>query len=81
MIRSDELEIPLTEEALDELTRIGSERSLRYAMQLIDPAYTIARRRGARAVDAEDVKEAERLFADVKKSVKMLEEYKDIMMV
>ncbi len=80
-IRSDELEVPLTEEAIEELTKIGSKRSLRYALQLLDPAWMIAKRRGARAVEPDDVKEAERLFADLKESVSLVEKYKDLMMV
>lgn len=80
-IRSDELEVPLTEEAVEELTKIGSKRSLRYALQLLDPAWMIAKRRGARAVEPDDVKEAERLFADLKESVSLVEKYKDLMMV
>lgn len=80
-IRSDEIEVPLTEEAIEELTKIGSKRSLRYALQLLDPAWMIAKRRGARAVEPDDVKEAERLFADLKESVSLVEKYKDLMMV
>lgn len=80
-IRSDELEVPLTDEAVDELARIGSTRSLRYALQLLDPAWIIARRRGSRQVQPEDIREAERLFADLKESVSLVEKYKDLMMV
>ncbi len=80
MIRSDDLDVPLSEEALDELTRIGSERSLRYALQLLEPAWVIARRNDRRAVSKEDVLEAEKLFADVKKSVEIVEKFKDLML-
>ena len=79
-IRSDELEIPLSDSALERLTEIGSERSLRYALQLLEPAHVIARRRGRIRVEREDVEEAERLFADVKKSVSLLEKYRDLML-
>jgi len=79
LVRSDELDIPLSEEALEELTRIGSERSLRYALQLLDPAYVIASRRGSPRVEKKDVEEAERLFADLRKSVELLEKYGDQM--
>ncbi len=79
-IRSDELDIPLDDEALEELTRIGLEHSLRYALQLLEPAMVIAERRGSRRVEAEDVREAYRLFADVKRSVRMLEELADKML-
>ena len=79
-IRSDELEIPLDDEAVEELTRIGVEHSLRYALQLLEPAMVIAERRGSTRVEAEDVKEAYRLFADVKRSVEMLEKLGDKML-
>ncbi len=81
MIRSDELDIPLTDEALEELTKVGVERSLRYALQLLEPAWIIARRAEKRAVEKEHVLEAERLFADVKKSVEIVEKFRDLMMV
>ncbi|MCE4625852.1 MAG: RuvB-like helicase [Desulfurococcales archaeon] len=79
-IRSDELEIPVSDEALERLTKVGVERSLRYALQLLEPAYVIARRKGRFRIELEDVEEASRLFADVKRSVEMLERYKDLML-
>ncbi len=80
-IRSDELEIPVDDDAIEELTRIGSERSLRYALQLLEPAYVIARRKARLRVEKEDVLEAEKLFADLKQSVELVEKYRDLMMV
>ena len=68
-IRADEEEIPLTEEALEKLTSIGSERGLRYAIQLLVPAGVSARRRSARKVEAPDIEEASRLFVDLRRSV------------
>ncbi len=79
-IRSDELEIPLSEKALEKLTSIGVERSLRYALQLLEPSYMIARRKNRFKVEEEDVVEASRLFSDVKETVRMLEEMKDLML-
>lgn len=74
-IRADEEEIPLSEDALEELTRLGTEKSLRYAVQLMEPARIIASRKGRVKVTKEDVEEASKLFIDVKSSVKYVMEH------
>ncbi|MEM0497712.1 MAG: RuvB-like domain-containing protein, partial [Acidilobaceae archaeon] len=79
-IRADEEEVPLTDEALEKLTDIGLERSLRYAVQLLEPARVIAVRRNSLKVEAQDIEEAARIFADVKKSVELVERYKELML-
>lgn len=79
-IRADEEDVPLSEDALETLTKIGLERSLRYAVQLLEPARIIASRRGSHKVESSDVLEASRLFADLKRSVELLEKYKDLML-
>jgi TBP-interacting protein len=79
-IRAEEEEIPLSEDALEELTRIGASRSLRYAIQLLTPSYVIASRRGSTKVEAVDVKRAEELFADVRRSLEVVSKYSDLML-
>ncbi len=79
-LRADEEEIPLTEDALEKLADIGAERSLRYAIQLLQPAYIVAERRGSLKVEPRDVEEAERLFADIRRSVETVEKYGDLML-
>ncbi len=79
-IRADEDEIPLTEDALELLADIGSKRSLRYAIQLLEPSRILAERRGSLKVEKQDVEEASRLFSDVKSSVEEIEKYKDLML-
>jgi TBP-interacting protein len=79
-IRADEEEIPLTDDALEYLADIGVEKSLRYAVQLMEPARVIALRKGKTKVEREDVEEASKLFADVKTSVELTEKYKDLML-
>lgn len=74
-IRADEEEVPLTEEAVEELTRIGVEASLRYAVQLMEPARIIAERNGRHKVTVDDVEEAQKLFIDLKQSTKYIQEY------
>ncbi|MEB3825519.1 MAG: RuvB-like domain-containing protein [Desulfurococcales archaeon] len=76
-IRADEEEIPLTEESLDALTRIGVSKSLRYAVQLMEPAKIIARRKGRSKVDTDDVEDASKLFADTKTSLDLINAYSD----
>jgi len=74
-IRADEEEIPLTDEALEVLTDIAEQRSLRYAIQLMEPARIIAEREGRTKVAAEDVKRAASYFVDVRESVEYIREF------
>ncbi len=76
-IRASEEEIEITNEALEELVKIGVETSLRYAVQLMEPARIIAMNNGRSKVTVEDVKKARSLFIDVNSSVKYLKEYEE----
>ncbi len=76
-IRAREEEIELEDEALEELVRIGSETSLRYAVQLMEPARIIASNNGRSRVTVEDVRTARKLFIDLSQSVKYLREYEE----
>ncbi|CCE63354.1 hypothetical protein TPHA_0E02620 [Tetrapisispora phaffii CBS 4417] len=79
-IRAQEEEVELTPEALDLLTKIGTETSLRYSSNLIATSNQIAIRRqghvknSAIAVDVVDVKRAYLLFLDSSRSVKYMQE-------
>ncbi len=77
-IRAEELDIELEPAALDELTNMAAEESLRYSIQLLEPSQVIARKAGRGIVKAEDVKEASRLFSDLKRSVKYVKEYEKL---
>ena len=79
-IRSEEQEIPLSQDALEELTNLGSTHSLRYALQLLEPSRIIAESQGRIKVEKQDVEAASKLFADIKTSVKLLEKYRDLML-
>ncbi|WP_338603428.1 RuvB-like helicase [Sulfolobus tengchongensis] len=79
-IRADELEIELDPPALEELTKIGVENSLRYAVQLLEPSLVIAQRNNRSVIKVEDVREASRLFSDVKRSVKFVREYENLLL-
>jgi RuvB-like protein 2 len=79
VVRSVQEETDLEETALELLTRIASETSLRYAMQLIALSKLRAsKRRGgggtsaAAAVAMEDVEAVYNLFYDVKRSTRLV---------
>ncbi|HID42113.1 MAG TPA: TATA box-binding protein, partial [Pyrodictium sp.] len=76
-IRADEEEIPLSDDALEELTRLGVERSLRYAVQLMEPARLLAEREGRTKVTVEDVKKAAKYFVDLRESVQYIQQYEE----
>ncbi|MEZ0319020.1 MAG: RuvB-like helicase [Pyrobaculum sp.] len=76
-IKAKEQNISLSEEALQLLTKVGTEHSLRYALQLLTPAYIIAKERGKSTVGREEVEYVKAHFVSVKESieyVKSLEE-------
>ncbi|MGY4706805.1 RuvB-like domain-containing protein [Candidatus Bipolaricaulota sp. J31] len=76
-IRMKEEGVGAEDDALDLLTRIGAEVSLRYAVQMIRPAAEVAREGGRERISVADVERVNGLFADVKKSTKYLREYEE----
>jgi len=79
-IRMAEEKVDMEEDALEYLTNIGIESSLRYAVQLMAPAANIAKNNKRRKISKGDVEEARKLFHDVKKSVEYLKEYERMML-
>ena len=79
-IRLKEERVQMEEDALNHLTDIGTKTSLRYAVQLIAPASNIASYHKRKRIKKEDVEEAAKLFVDVKKSMKYLKEYEEMML-
>ncbi len=77
-IRAKEEKISLSPDALDALTKIGVEESLRYAIQLMAPAQLRAQEQGRKEVTKEDVEYVKRLFISVKESVRYVKEYEDL---
>jgi TBP-interacting protein len=76
-IRAEEEDVKLSNDALEELVKIGQETSLRYAVQLLEPARIIALNEGREEIGVEDVRRARELFIDVKSSVEYLKEYEE----
>lgn len=74
-IRAQEEEVELTSDALDLLTKIGNETSLRYSSNLISISQQISQKKKSNTVDVPDVKRAYLLFLDSSRSVKFLQEY------
>ncbi|MEM4082299.1 MAG: RuvB-like helicase [Saccharolobus sp.] len=79
-IRANELDIELDPQALEELTKIGVENSLRYAIQILEPAVVVAQRNSRSVVKVDDIKQVASLFADVKRSVKFVKEFENLLL-
>jgi TBP-interacting protein len=79
-IRAEESKIKLSEEALEMLTDLGEKNSLRYAVQLLAPAYEFAKLRNSDRVEVEDVKRASELFVDVSQSSSYLKKWEEKML-
>merc|ERR1712144_41255 len=68
------------DDALDLLTRIAMEASMRYAIQMITTSSLVASKRKGSAVEIQDIKKVYGLFVDLKRSTQFLMEYqKDFM--
>lgn len=76
-IRAEEEDVELSEEAKDLLTKIATETSLRYGLNLITSANLVAQKKGRTQVDMSDIERVFSLFLDVKRSVKYLTEFQD----
>ena len=74
-IRCEEEDVEMASDALDLLTKIGVETSLRYAIQMITIASLCCTKRKASEVGIEDIKRVYGLFVDVKRSTQFLMEY------
>ncbi len=76
-IRAREEKVALSDEALEYLTKLGAMHSLRYAVQLLTPAFEVARKEGRDRVMVTDVERVKGLFVDVTQSVRYLKEYEE----
>lgn len=76
-IRTQEEDVNLAPEALDLLTKIGQETSLRYAMHIIITSHLIARKRKAAQITVQDITRSYQLFLDRKRSVAFIESSSD----
>ncbi|MEM5875538.1 MAG: RuvB-like domain-containing protein [Candidatus Aenigmatarchaeota archaeon] len=71
-IRATKEKIKIEEEALEYLTEIGVRASLRHAIQLLAPAYEVAKEDKRNVVERKDIEFVEKRFVDVKRSVEYM---------
>jgi len=76
-VRCEEEDVEMADDALELLTRIGMETSLRYAIQMIIAASLVAEKRKSAEVEIADIKRVYTLFVDVKRSTQFLMEYQN----
>jgi RuvB-like protein 2 len=74
-IRGEEEDVEMSKDAMDLLTKIAMETSLRYAIQMIMVSSLCCQQRKGSAVSIEDIKRVYGLFVDVKRSTQFLMEY------
>jgi RuvB-like protein 2 len=73
-LRCQEEDVQLTPEAVDVLTSMARQTTLRYALNLISCAQIVAKKRKSEQVDVEDLRRAYTYFMDEKRSVQWLKE-------
>ena len=71
-IRAEVEVIVVDDLALKALGEVGSRTSLRYSVQMLTPARILAETSGRTVINADDVREVDRLFFDGKASAKLL---------
>lgn len=74
-IRGEEEDVEMSKDAMDLLTKIAMETSLRYAIQMIMVSSLCCQQRKGSSVSIEDIKRVYGLFVDVKRSTQFLMEY------
>ncbi|KAI8981336.1 TIP49-domain-containing protein [Trametes punicea] len=73
-IRCEEEDVTLTDSALDILTHLAADTTLRYVLNLISCAQMLARKRKAESVEDADIRRAYAYFFDEKRSVQWVKE-------
>ena len=74
-IRCEEEDVEMAGEALDLLTRVAKETSLRYAMHMIMTAALCCKQRKGAEVEVADVRKVYSMFSDLRRSTQYLIEY------
>ncbi|MGC8596984.1 MAG: RuvB-like helicase [Thermocladium sp.] len=76
-IRAKEEKVELGIDAIEELTKLGVEESLRYAIQLLAPTQLRASEMGHKEVTKDDIEYVRKLFLGVKESIRYVKEYEN----
>lgn len=66
--------LQIDDDALTSLSEIGNTSTLRYAVQLLTPAYQMCKVNGRTQITKEDISDVTALFLDAKRSAKHLSE-------
>ena len=72
--RCEEEDVQLTDPALEVLTSMARQTTLRYALNMISTAQVLARKRKVEKVDVEDLRRSYEYFFDEKRSVMWLKQ-------
>lgn len=78
-IRCEEEDVTLNDEALQVLTQMALETTLRYALNIISTAQVLARKRKSDKVETDDLKRSYSYFMDEKRSVQWLKEQQGVL--
>ncbi|KAG7338857.1 TIP49 domain protein [Nitzschia inconspicua] len=76
-VRCGEEQVEMMDDALDLLTRIAKETSLRYAIQMITTSSLVAKKRNSKKVELSHIERCHKLFFDVQRSTKFIMEYQN----
>jgi TBP-interacting protein len=79
-IRANEEKVEVEKDALEKLTEIGAQRSLRYAVQLLSLAAQNSRVGKRKKVSVEDVERVRNLFMDIGEATEHLRKYEEKLM-
>ncbi|MDH5747228.1 MAG: hypothetical protein OEZ21_09825 [Candidatus Bathyarchaeota archaeon] len=80
-MRSKEEKINIKENALEKITEVGVNTSLRYSVQLLSLAAQNSKSAKHKDVTIEDVERVSKLFMDVSEVTQHLKKYEDKMMI
>jgi RuvB-like protein 2 len=76
-VRCIEEQVDMTADALELLTRIAKETSLRYAIQIIMTSSLVATKKKSNKVELSHIERCHKLFFDVQRSTKFIMEYQN----
>lgn len=73
-LRANTEGLQVEDAAIKKLSEIGKESTLRYAVQLLTPAYQMCKANGRSQITKDDIEDVHVLFLDAKRSSKFLSE-------
>lgn len=76
-VRCTEEQVDMTDDALELLTRVAQETSLRYAIHMIMTSNLVAKKRKSKVVEVSHIERCHGLFYDVHRSTKFIMEYQN----